>query len=336
MREELPVHNAGNVLAFQISHPNRQTDIVTHFFDRTQLKDMTFPQQIREMMQLAFSELNYSRKTPGNELVQLIEDRRFCKIMSTELHKHHLGNWEAPLPFKRDDVNLPNNRERCMKRLLSLKKKLSNDQKAKENYVDFMQKIFDRQHASRVPVDELTGPSGKVWYLPHFDIYHPKKPNQERVVFDCSAVFCNESLNRNLLQGPDQLKKKQMFHSFYVNPASRDFLRFLWFENNDLNGPVVEFRMNVNLFGAISSPAVANYCLHKTAERMVVLSLTRLQIFSVGTFMSMTASLPTLLFQRLLGWLRTVKPSVRLQSYEFTSSLVIVRMSWKHFPRMTE
>ena len=148
-----------------------------------------------------------------------------------------------------------------------------------------MQKIVDRQHASRVPADELTGSPGKVWYLPHFDIYHPKKPNQVRVVFDCSAVFCNESLNRNLLQGPDQLNSlvavctrfrkddvaltcdvEQMFHSFYVNPASRDFLHFLWFENNDLNGPIVEFRMNVHLIGAISSPAVANYCLHKTAE----------------------------------------------------------------------
>ena len=30
--------------------------------------------------------------------------------------------------------------------------------------------------------------------------------------------------------------------------------------------PIVKLRMNVHLFGAISSPAVANYCLHKTAE----------------------------------------------------------------------
>ena len=76
-----------------------------------------------------------------------------------------------------------------MKRLFSLKKKLNNDQKAKEDYVDIMQKIFDRQHASRVPGDELTGPPGEVWYLPNFDIYHPKKPNQVRVVFDCSTAF---------------------------------------------------------------------------------------------------------------------------------------------------
>ena len=40
----------------------------------------------------------------------------------------------------------------------------------------------------------------------------------------------------------------------------------MWFENNDLGGALSEFRMNVHLFGAVSSPAVANYSLHKTAE----------------------------------------------------------------------
>ena len=57
-----------------------------------------------------------------------------------------------------------------------------------------------------------------------------------------------------------------MFHSFYVNPEHRDFLRFLWFEDNDLNKPIVEFRMEVHLFGAASSPGVANFCLRQTGE----------------------------------------------------------------------
>ncbi|KAK3730399.1 hypothetical protein QZH41_011858 [Actinostola sp. cb2023] len=59
---------------------------------------------------------------------------------------------------------------------------------------------------------------------------------------------------------------EQMFHSFFVNPEHKDFLRFLWFENNDLSGPIKEYRMNVHLFGATSSPGVANFCLHQTAE----------------------------------------------------------------------
>lgn len=59
---------------------------------------------------------------------------------------------------------------------------------------------------------------------------------------------------------------EQMFHSFYVIPEHRNFLRFLWFEDNELNGPIVECQMNVYLFGATSSPGVANFSLQKTAD----------------------------------------------------------------------
>ncbi|KAK2567910.1 hypothetical protein P5673_007801 [Acropora cervicornis] len=58
---------------------------------------------------------------------------------------------------------------------------------------------------------------------------------------------------------------EQMFHSF-VNPEDRNFVRFLWFEKNDLTKPIVQYQMNVHLFGATSYPEVANFCLHQTAE----------------------------------------------------------------------
>ena len=50
---------------------------------------------------------------------------------------------------------------------------------------------------------------------------------------------------------------EQMFHNFAVNPEHRDFLRFLWFKDNDINQSIVEYKMNVHLFGAVSSPGVA-------------------------------------------------------------------------------
>ena len=59
---------------------------------------------------------------------------------------------------------------------------------------------------------------------------------------------------------------EQMFHSFQVNPEHRNYLRFLWFKGNDLNGPIIECRMDVHLFGAVSSPGVANFSLRQTAE----------------------------------------------------------------------
>ena len=59
---------------------------------------------------------------------------------------------------------------------------------------------------------------------------------------------------------------EQMFHSFHVTPEHRDFLRFLWFKNNDLSKPITEFRMTVHLFGNGPSPAVATYGLKRMVD----------------------------------------------------------------------
>ena len=37
----------------------------------------------------------------------------------------------------------------------------------------------------------------------HHGVYHPKKSEKIRVVFDCSAKFEGTSLNDQLMQGPD-------------------------------------------------------------------------------------------------------------------------------------
>ena len=248
-------------------------------------KDLTSPKQVREMMELDYSEIHHSRKIRGTEQAESIEDKRFREMLTMSLHKNTNGNWEAPLPFKSDDLSLPNNKGHCLRRVLSLKRRRLNNSKLKEDYLAFMKKTLDNGHTSRVSVDQLSTEKGKVWHLPHFHVYQPRKLDQIRVVFDCSAVFENESLNKHLLQGPDQLNSligvltrfrkeevaftcdiEQMFHSFYVTPKDRNFLRFLWFENNNLTKPIVEYRMNVHLFGAASSPGVANFCLHQTAE----------------------------------------------------------------------
>ena len=136
-REELPESCILNVP--QASNPLHQQDSVAVLVNKLRSKDVTSPQIIREMMELDYSELNYSRKICANEQVESIKDKRFFQIMTTEMHKNQLGNWEAPLPFKTDEVNLPDNREQCLRRLLSLKRKLCKDERARENYIAFMQ-----------------------------------------------------------------------------------------------------------------------------------------------------------------------------------------------------
>lgn len=274
-------HNLFNV---PTSNSSREEAVVS-FASKHQSKDVTTPQQIRDMMQLDYSELHHSRTIRGTENTESVEDRRFNDLLATGIHANELGNWEMPLPLKTDNLSLPNNREQCLNRLLGIKRKLHKNDKVLKQYTEFMKKMFDKNHASLVPPDQLKTAAGKVWYLPHFDIYHPKKPDQIRIVFDCSAIFQNESLNKHLLQGPDMMNAlvgvlsrfrkeetavtcdiEQMFHSFHVSPEHRDLLRFLWFKDNNLESQIVEYSMNVHLFGAVSSPGVANFGLRATAE----------------------------------------------------------------------
>ncbi|PIK59112.1 hypothetical protein BSL78_03994 [Apostichopus japonicus] len=52
---------------------------------------------------------------------------------------------------------------------------------------------------------------------------------------------------------------EKMFHRFHVSPEDRDYLRFLWYKGGDTKKEPLEYRMNVHLFGATSSPGCANF-----------------------------------------------------------------------------
>ena len=51
-----------------------------------------------------------------------------------------------------------------------------------------------------------------------------------------------------------------------VRKEDQSFLRFLWWPNGNLEQKAEEYCMTVHLFGAVSSPACANYALQHTAD----------------------------------------------------------------------
>ena len=231
------------------------------------------------LAQNVFQQTKYDNR-PGLS----IEDRKFINIMDTGMEKDESGSWVAPLPFRNEVTQLPNSREEAYSRLRSTRKALDRKPEMKKHYFAFMQKILHNQHAEPVPPRELVT-SKPCWYLPHFGVYHPQKPNKIRVVFDSAAETNGVSLNKLLLSGPDLTKSligvllrfrqnptafiadiEQMFHSFIVKEEHRDYLRFLWYEDNGPIGKVIEYRMKVHLFGNTSSPAVATLALRKTAQ----------------------------------------------------------------------
>ena len=225
----------------------------------------------------------YAETQNDDQKALSVEDRRFIKIMTENVHTNSKGNLEYPLPFKDSQTRLPNNRSQaqiCLNNLLETRRK----PELMKEYQAFLGKILDKEHATPVPDYDVTAPSGTVWYLPHFPVRHPKKPGI-RVVFDSSSEFSGVSLNKVLLQGPHQMNTllgillrfrvgevavmgdvEQMFHNFHVNPEHRNFLRFLWFQNNDHGNPIIDHRMNVHLFGNASSPAIATFGIIMIAE----------------------------------------------------------------------
>ena len=151
----------------------------------------------------------------------------------------------------------------------------------------FMTSLLNKGYATKVPKSELDkdGDNCKVWYLPHHGVYHPRKPNKIRVVFDCSALYEGVSLNQQLLQGPDLMNNligillrfrehsiaivgdiEAMFHQVKVQRSDQDYLRFFWWPDGRFTEPPEVYRMTVHLFGAVSSPTCCMLALQLTAK----------------------------------------------------------------------
>ena len=74
------------------------------------------------------------------------------------------------------------------------------DDRFHQQYTEFMQEILEKDYAKE---SKETPQDGRVWYLPHHGVYHPRKPDKIRVVFYCSSELNGRSINKELLMGLD-------------------------------------------------------------------------------------------------------------------------------------
>lgn len=178
---------------------------------------------------------------------------------------------------------MPNTLEIANKRLRYLKRKLQSSDKFAFDYNEFKNNLIGKSFCEVFPFSEVEGQLHRTWYLPHHGVYHPRK-NKLIVVFDCGANFHGVNINSLLLPGPNVTANldhvisrfrqevammadiESMFYQVKVRPEDRDFLRFLWFPDGNIQKKTIPYRMKVHIFGATSSPACANLALKKTAE----------------------------------------------------------------------
>ncbi len=213
-----------------------------------------------------------------------VEDKLWHHRVDQSLKRLSGGNYEIGLPFREEPPFLPTNRFQVLARFNSLKKRMLKNSSFAADYTKFMVEMIENDFVERVPDAELCGNFGKVWYLVHHGVYHKQK-NKLRIVFDASLKTNAVSLNTELLQGPDLTNSllavllrfrrekvavmadvAKMFYQIKVPKHHRDYLRFFWYPQNNPNLLPVEYRLKVHVFGAISSPAVANFALKQTPK----------------------------------------------------------------------
>ncbi len=223
----------------------------------------------------------------GEEKGISIEDKKFLKMMNHSIVRDKDGHFQMALPFRNEDVQMPNNQQRAKLYALGLKRRLQRDQDLHQQYSDFMEDIKVKSYAEKVPEDELVRDDGRVWYIPHHGVFQPQKL-KIRVVFNCAATYQGTSLNSELLQGPDLTNRlsgvllrwreepvaamadiQSMFYQVRIDKKDRDMLRYLWWPGGDLTRSLEEYRMLVHPFGAVSSPSCANFALRKIAEDVI-------------------------------------------------------------------
>ena len=247
-----------------------------------QVKEVPQPSAVMMRLEQDFSEHDHG-SVPG-ELGYSKEDIKFLSIAKM-CKKDETGHFEIPLPFRKEDIMMPNNRDNAVSRTKWQRRKMLQNETYRHDYCLFMDTIFKRGYAIKAEVESSSLPLGKFWFLPHHGIYHPRKPKKIRVVFDCSSRCQGISLNDVLLQGPDLTNSlvgvltrfrenpvafmadvEAMFFQVKVPAEQQDFLRFLWWPGGNLDLELQEFKMTVHLFGAISSPSVSNFALRKCAD----------------------------------------------------------------------
>ncbi|XP_064650125.1 uncharacterized protein LOC135501515 [Lineus longissimus] len=247
--------------------------------------EVTAVEELEKLDRLVRSSINLDFPEKGIEETKFSqEDKQFMELMEESIHVKD-GHYEMKLPFRREDIRLPNNYTQAMQRLSCLKNKMSRNSKFHQDYRVFMHEIINKGYAEEVPADELNPDDGKVWYIPHHGVYHPRKPEKIRVVFDCSAKYAGISINDVLLQGPNLTNNlvgvllrfrrhpvailadiEKMFYQVHVAEEDRNYLRFVWWPDGSLEAKPKAYRMKVHLFGAVSSPSCSNLALQRTAK----------------------------------------------------------------------
>ncbi len=197
------------------------------------------------------------------------------------------GRITVQMLWKGELAYMPPSEAAARKWLQLLHKKLSRATPAvRSEYAKTINHDVEKGYLKKLSKEEADQlPQRFHWFLPHFIVIHPNKPDHPGCVLDCAAKVDGISLNSMLKASPknmafmlDVLLRfrahkyvinadiKEMFLQFLVYEKDRDFLAFLWRED-----PKEEPDVYVNtrhVFGATCSPSIPAHGATEAVQRV--------------------------------------------------------------------
>ncbi|CAO4386590.1 unnamed protein product [Caenorhabditis nigoni] len=258
--------------------PNKERKKIrrTHTLDLDKQLEMSWN---LEILGLEPPDKRMEKKELDNELL----DRFRKSAVKDEDDKIYVA-----FPFNGREVDLQDNSEVAMKRLVSLFRTKLKDRKARKAYED----ILKQQLASEI-IEEVTeemNTTGPTYYIPHDVVVKEDSTTTKlRIVLDASSHRKGElSLNECLHPGPSLLQPihgillrcrlteflmigdiEKAFHQVRIQPEFRNVTRFLWVRDIDkepVGDNLVIYRFTRLPFGVACSPFLLSVTIEAYLE----------------------------------------------------------------------
>uniref|UniRef100_A0A6P7FBL6 Uncharacterized protein LOC114328609 n=1 Tax=Diabrotica virgifera virgifera TaxID=50390 RepID=A0A6P7FBL6_DIAVI len=193
------------------------------------------------------------------------------------------GKFIVSLPIKATLNKMGESKDGAIRRLYSIEKRLSKNEKLKDQYHSFMKEYIQLGDMSLINENDETS-NIKYYMLHHCVIKESSLTIKCRVVFDASAkTSTGLSLNDVLKTGPDIQDElfsillrfrchnyvftgdiEKMYRMVNIKESERDLQRIVWRFNPDEE--IKQFRLNTITYGTAPASFIATRVLHQIAQ----------------------------------------------------------------------
>lgn len=191
------------------------------------------------------------------------------------VYNSELKRYEVPLKWGEDPKKIDPNLGFCINRLKNVVERLEKTGHS-NHYMEIMKDAERRGIIEQVPESEGPWRKEKAHYISHFPVMREESATTPiRIVY--AANIGKPSLNDLLDKGPNLLHKavtlinifrtnkvafcsdiQKAFPSIGIVKEDRDYLRFVWFRDHNIENEMVVFRFTAVAFGPTCSP----FCLN--------------------------------------------------------------------------